>query len=643
MNPVNEGCFKDPSSNRGYVHDAQCINYDGPDNRYEGREICFGYNEDMVVIMDVTNKDDIQVVSTLEYQNPGYVHQGWLTEDRKQIMINDETDSGPLRIIVADVADLRNPRVLNYFESDNNAIDHNLFVKGNYMYHAQYSFGLAIYNLDDVANGNLDRVAHFDTYKNNDSHSFVGAWSTYPYFRDGKVLISSIGEGLFVVKPNLDDDDDDNGNDDDNDDDYEYYYYYYDANDDTSPLEPTRSPTKTPTRSPVSAPTPPVADDDDDYEYYYYYYDANDDTSPLEPSQSPTKTPTRSPVSPPTPPIANPTSAPTRDTGNGALPLSWNITLTSAETDNNGTEPAIIVKYHISNRFHRNKVFKDDCKTEIKDLFDLTTTASDSEEKGFLNLDVSLGVDQDKIEDSDIWTGSDVGGSFRFCLATSLHRNPTSDEIVTNKKSIFHVQVSNVASFELYDIAITIPDVEESDLEINYQGQVNSFLCDPDTLDPIDDAPPLGPFDVVNICVMVEATGTEDPPAVAGFQDLTIKQQTSSIAFFAVENGDIDESNIDLVVLDCERQYMCLARVQLINAFFSGPEAYSLDAYGIVTLGPRSPARRLKNLSLRGIGDQRSLEEEEEKGQFSLKIRLTQPCDSKTSSTLKVLSRLIAD
>jgi choice-of-anchor B domain-containing protein len=203
MNPVNEGCFSDNNSRRGYTHDAQCIKYDGPDTRYTDREICFGYNENMVVITDVTNKNNIQVVSTLRYNNARYVHQGWLTEDREQIMINDEGDSGLLRIIVADVSNLRNPRVLNYFNSDNFAIDHNLYVKGNYMYHAQYSFGLAIYSLDDIAEGNLERVAHFDTFKSNDNHVFEGAWSTYPYFNDGKVVISSIGEGLFVVKPNL--------------------------------------------------------------------------------------------------------------------------------------------------------------------------------------------------------------------------------------------------------------------------------------------------------------------------------------------------------------------------------------------------------------------------------------------------------
>lgn len=307
------------------------------------------------------------------------------------------------------------------------------------------------------------------------------------------------------------------------------------------------------------------------------------------------------------------------------------------------------MKYHISNRVYRNKVLKDDCTTEIEDLFKLTTTASNSEKKGFLDLGVSLGIDQEKLEDSDIWFGSDIGGSFKICLDTSLHLNATSDEIITRKKVLLNAQVSNKLSFELSDIAVSIPEAEEENLEINYEGQVNSFLCNPDTLEKINDAPPFGPFDILNICVKAESvTGADDPPAITGFQELTIKQHLSSIVFLAVEDGDVDENNIDVVILDCERQNMCLARIQLISAFFAGSEAYSLDAFGRVKLGPRSPARRLKNaenLSLRGmnVGKQRSLEEKEENDQFSVSIQLTQPCDGKNAPTLNAISRLIAN
>ncbi len=45
-NPTSAGC----ASNDGYVHDAQCLIYKGPDTRYLGREVCYGYNEDSLTI-----------------------------------------------------------------------------------------------------------------------------------------------------------------------------------------------------------------------------------------------------------------------------------------------------------------------------------------------------------------------------------------------------------------------------------------------------------------------------------------------------------------------------------------------------------------------------------------------------------------
>lgn len=43
-NPTSPGC----ASADGYVHDAQCVIYTGPDTRYTGNEICIGYDEDTV-------------------------------------------------------------------------------------------------------------------------------------------------------------------------------------------------------------------------------------------------------------------------------------------------------------------------------------------------------------------------------------------------------------------------------------------------------------------------------------------------------------------------------------------------------------------------------------------------------------------
>lgn len=43
--PTFSGCYGDD----GYVHDAQCVVYDGPDTKYQNKEICFCYNEGILI------------------------------------------------------------------------------------------------------------------------------------------------------------------------------------------------------------------------------------------------------------------------------------------------------------------------------------------------------------------------------------------------------------------------------------------------------------------------------------------------------------------------------------------------------------------------------------------------------------------
>lgn len=44
--PTSPGC----AAGDGYVHDAQCLVYRGPDAAYVGRDICYGYNEDTLTM-----------------------------------------------------------------------------------------------------------------------------------------------------------------------------------------------------------------------------------------------------------------------------------------------------------------------------------------------------------------------------------------------------------------------------------------------------------------------------------------------------------------------------------------------------------------------------------------------------------------
>ncbi|RLD28277.1 MAG: hypothetical protein DRI70_03700, partial [Bacteroidetes bacterium] len=196
-------------SGKGYTHDAYVVTYDGPDPDYQGQEIFIGSNENEVVILDVTNKGSVQVISTITYPNFHYTHQGWFTEDKNYFIVGDEEDEVMdgvnTKTIVFDLIDLDNPSIhFNYFGSIS-AIDHNGYVRGNRFYMANYRGGMRILKIDDIANQNMTEVSYFDTWPSSNSAAFNGAWNVYPYFESGNLLISNYDTGFFVVKdPNYD-------------------------------------------------------------------------------------------------------------------------------------------------------------------------------------------------------------------------------------------------------------------------------------------------------------------------------------------------------------------------------------------------------------------------------------------------------
>ncbi|MEO8460925.1 MAG: choice-of-anchor B family protein, partial [Dokdonella sp.] len=190
--PTFAGCF----SADGYTHDAQCIMYDGPDSRYTGHEVCFAANEDTVTIVDVTNKSAPVQLSRTPYPGSGYTHQNWLTADRRHLLVDDETDEvndgHNTYTYVWDVQSLTAPTLAFTYTGPTTSSDHNLYIHDGFAYEADYKSGLRILKLDQIDSGSLNEVAYFDTYPGNNTSGYDGAWSNYPYFASGKVIISDI-------------------------------------------------------------------------------------------------------------------------------------------------------------------------------------------------------------------------------------------------------------------------------------------------------------------------------------------------------------------------------------------------------------------------------------------------------------------
>ncbi|KAK0716089.1 hypothetical protein B0H67DRAFT_582373 [Lasiosphaeris hirsuta] len=215
--PTTLGC----AAGDGYVHDAQCLVYRGPDTKYYGKEICYGYNEETLTIYDVTDKNSTTIISRTSYEGASYTHQGWVTNTQWQefLLLDDELDevrgAGPAAsgypiTYIWDIRSLESPKQTGLYRSAAYGIDHNQFVIDGIAYQSHYGAGLRILDVSslprDPTGARVKEVGFFDIYPEDDgepnggSIDFLGTWSHYPFFKSGFILVNTIERGAFVVK-----------------------------------------------------------------------------------------------------------------------------------------------------------------------------------------------------------------------------------------------------------------------------------------------------------------------------------------------------------------------------------------------------------------------------------------------------------
>ncbi len=190
-----------------YIHDAQIVVYNGPDPDYVGKEIAFAFSGfSGFFIVDVEDKTDCQTISFLGDESWVYTHQGWLTEDQRFVLLNDEMDevSGiaeQTRTWVLNVQDLDNPQIVGFYEGPLSVTDHNLYTHEGLVYEANYYAGVQVLDIINPEALEFEQVAFFDTNPfSNQGGTSGGAWNVYPYFESGNIAISTQSH-LFVVAP----------------------------------------------------------------------------------------------------------------------------------------------------------------------------------------------------------------------------------------------------------------------------------------------------------------------------------------------------------------------------------------------------------------------------------------------------------
>jgi len=125
--------------------------------------------------------------------------------------MNDELDEFNLgrttKTYIFDVRDLDNPVFVNFYEHNTQSIDHNLYIKGEYVYASNYISGLRVIRMNDIGAADLTLSGFFDSEPNNFTRpntEFEGTWSNYPYFESGIIIMSDINRGLFILQANFD-------------------------------------------------------------------------------------------------------------------------------------------------------------------------------------------------------------------------------------------------------------------------------------------------------------------------------------------------------------------------------------------------------------------------------------------------------
>ncbi|KAF2228205.1 hypothetical protein BDZ85DRAFT_187852 [Elsinoe ampelina] len=218
--PYTTGC----AAADGYVHDAECLVYRGPDKRYYGRDICYGYNEDTMTIYDVTRKTGnfTSIISRTSYVGARYIHQGAVLDRNWQefLVLDDELDErdgteGPATnklptTYIFDIRNLEQPKVTGFYQGQTRSIDHNQYIIDGYNYQSNYGAGLRVLDVrsipSDPTGAGICEAGFFDIYPEDDLAeggglvAFLGTWSSYAYFKSGYIYINTIERGSFIVK-----------------------------------------------------------------------------------------------------------------------------------------------------------------------------------------------------------------------------------------------------------------------------------------------------------------------------------------------------------------------------------------------------------------------------------------------------------
>src|SRR5690606_10206333 len=155
-------------------------------------------DEDGMHVVDFTDPlDPIILGSLTDYPFAGYNHSGWMNDDGTLYVMADETHGSPLKFV--DATNLSDLQVISTVSPGTHPLSvvHNPFFTGDLVHVAYYFDGYYLWDASDPLQPQL--LGFYDMNQIPHIESYMGAWGVYPYLPSGRVLVSDMQSGLWVL------------------------------------------------------------------------------------------------------------------------------------------------------------------------------------------------------------------------------------------------------------------------------------------------------------------------------------------------------------------------------------------------------------------------------------------------------------
>lgn len=162
---------------------------------YNDTLVAAGIYGDGLNLLDVTNKTAPSFITNFNYSGSG-AHNCEFIQGMDYVAIGDEIGTGPHTRIF----DLQNLGAINLVADiiiNPSQPVHNCYTRNDTLFIAHYALSLRMFDVSDPTNP-VD-VGYYDSYPA-PTVGYVGAWSVYPYFPSGRIIISDMQTGLYLMQ-----------------------------------------------------------------------------------------------------------------------------------------------------------------------------------------------------------------------------------------------------------------------------------------------------------------------------------------------------------------------------------------------------------------------------------------------------------